>query len=403
MNILFLTLANIDSIEDRGIYPDLFREFVRNGHIVSIVSPIEKSYKKNNYILHGEGWNILKLKIGDMQKNNFIKKGINTILLEHKFINGIKKHYFDKNFDLVIYSTPPITFAKVVKYVKKKYNAKTYLLLKDIFPQNAVDLDILSKKGIKGIIYKYFRRKEKQLYLISEYIGCMSEANKEYLLENNKYIDANIVHIAPNCIEVVNMYDMSEEEVKVIKEKYKLPINKKILVYGGNLGKPQGVEFIIECIKKCKKYTDIFFLIIGEGTEKYKLIKYLESKETDNVTILNWIKPDEYNNLLSACDVGLIFLDHRFTIPNFPSRLLSYMQARIPVIAATDLNTDVGDIIEKGEFGYKCESNNVESFLFTLEKLMNENYKCKGNNGYNFLKRHYTSEIVYKIINNSIT
>ena len=59
--------------------------------------------------------------------------------------------------------------------------------------------------------------------------------------------------------------------------------------------------------------------------------------------------------LANSCDVGLIFLDKRFTIPNFPSRLLSYMQASMPVLAATDVNTDIGKVIEEGESDIGCE------------------------------------------------
>lgn len=88
-------------------------------------------------------------------------------------------------FDLIIYSTPPITFQRAVEYVKERDNAQTYLLLKDIFPQNAVDIGILSKNGWKGLIYKYFRKKEKKLYGISDRIGCMSEANCKYILSHN--------------------------------------------------------------------------------------------------------------------------------------------------------------------------------------------------------------------------
>ena len=80
----------------------------------------------------------------------------------------------------VLWSHIP-TFKKVIDYFKKRDNATTFLLLKDIFPQNAVDLGILSKRGVKGIIYRFFRKKERDLYRISDYIGCMSPANVAYV------------------------------------------------------------------------------------------------------------------------------------------------------------------------------------------------------------------------------
>ena len=94
---------------------------------------------------------ILRLKIGNIQKVNPIEKGISTILIEPLFINGIKKYFSNVRFDLVLYATPPITFAKVIKFIKKRDRAKSYLMLKDIFPQNSLDLGMLSASGIKGL------------------------------------------------------------------------------------------------------------------------------------------------------------------------------------------------------------------------------------------------------------
>ena len=112
-------------------------------------------------MLAEENATLLRVKTLNLQKTNVIEKGLATISLQAVFTKAIKKYFRGVMFDWVLYSTPPITFEKVVRYVKKRDNAKSYLLLKDIFPQNAVDLEMLSKKGTKGIIYRYFRRKEK--------------------------------------------------------------------------------------------------------------------------------------------------------------------------------------------------------------------------------------------------
>lgn len=107
----------------------------------------------------------------------------------------------------------------------------------------------------------------------------------------------------------------------------------------------------------------------------------------------------DYEVLANSCDVGLIFLDHRFTIPNFPSRLLSYMQASMPVLAATDPNTDIGHVIKQGEFGLWCESNDVQAFNQKLEKMINKTVREEmGRNARIYLEENYTSKHSYKII-----
>ena len=159
MNVLFLTLLDFDSLDERNIYTDLLREFAKHGHDLYVISPVEKRKNQETKVLKTDKATILKLKIGNTQKTNLIEKGISTLSIEPQFIAGIKKYFSAIKFDLVIYSTPPITFCNAIEFVKKRDGAKTYLLLKDIFPQNAVDIGLMSKKGVKGCVYRFFRNK----------------------------------------------------------------------------------------------------------------------------------------------------------------------------------------------------------------------------------------------------
>ncbi|MEG0392893.1 MAG: glycosyltransferase family 4 protein, partial [Anaerovoracaceae bacterium] len=364
MNILFLTLIDIKTIDEAGIYQDLMREFVKKGHNVYIVSPVERRFNEEERVIQNKDCTILKVKIGNTQKTNLIEKGISTLLLEGQFKSAIKKYFGDKRFDLVLYSTPPITFAKVIEYIKRRDNAKTYLLLKDIFPQNAVDLEMFSKKSL---IYKFFRKKEKELYRISDYIGCMSQVNVDHVLDHNPEIRKDKVHVNPNTIEVSEQ-DVNKAEIPLIREKYNIPKDRTVFVYGGNLGKPQGIPFLIQCLAANEQKTDRYFVICGSGTEYKALEEYIEKNKPENVLLINGLPKVDYEALVSACDVGLIFLDHRFTIPNFPSRLLSYMQNSMPVIACTDPNTDIGTVITEGGFGWWCESNCATDFTALVDQ-----------------------------------
>ena len=90
-------------------------------------------------------------------------------------------------------------------------------------------------------------------------------------------------------------------------------------------------------------------------------------------------------------DVGLIFLDKRFTIPNIPSRLTSYMEYSLPVLAATDKNTDLKDILIEAKCGLWSESGDLDSFINNARKFStNKELRVKmGKNGRNYLEEHY--------------
>lgn len=397
MNVLFLTLLDFSDLKEKGIYTDLMKEFVDNNHNVYIISPIEKRKNVATKIIKKDNYQILKLQIGNVQKTNMVEKGISTLLLENEFVKGIKQYFSKVKFDLVIYSTPPITLRKAVDFVKRRDNAVSYLLLKDIFPQNAVDLGIITKKGFKKLIYSYFRYKEINLYKISDYIGCMSQANVEFITKNNKSIIENkVIEICPNTI---TPSPPIKNDKNRIRKKYEIPTNKTVFIYGGNLGKPQGIDFLIDCINANKNNEKVYFVIVGSGTEYQKLRDFFNINKLTNIKLISQLPKTEYELLASSCDVGLIFLDYRFSIPNFPSRILSYMQASMPILAATDTSTDMGKIIEEGNFGFWCYSKDVNSFTEKIELLCDkEIVTSMGINSRLFLEKNYTSKHSYEII-----
>ena len=397
MNLLFLTLLDFDNLDEHNIYTDLLRKFHKEGHNVYVISPVERKKNKDTKYIEDDRIHILKLKIGNIQKTNNIEKGISTVTLEGKFISAIKKYFSDVKFDLVLYSTPPITLQKAVRYVKKRDNAVTYLLLKDIFPQNAVDMGMLSKTGIKGILYKYFRNKEKKLYATSDYIGCMSQANVDYVIKHNPEVNPERVEICPNCIEVIENNISIEKKVK-IRQKYDIPLDKLVFIYGGNLGKPQGIDFLIECLKSQESNKNAFFFIVGDGTEYSKLENYVNGSRTSNVKVMQRLPKEDYDMVVGACDVGLICLDYRFTIPNFPSRLLGYMQAAVPILAITDETTDIREVIEEGQFGWWCNSSLIEKFNENIKEIEGADLSKKGENAHQYLEKHYGVDNAYDII-----
>lgn len=397
MNILFLTLLDFNFINERNIYTDLLREFIKHDHTIYAITPVERRKQQETRLLSDGKATILKLRIGNTQKTNIIEKGISTLNIEPQFIRGIKKYFADVKFDLILYTTPPITFCRAIEYVKKRDNAKTYLMLKDIFPQNAVDIGMLTKKGWKGILYRYFRNKEKKLYQISDYIGCMSQANVDYILQHNPDVMSDKVEICPNSIEVVDK-SIDEKTRTDIRNKYDIPLDKKVFVYGGNLGKPQGIDFLIECLKSQKENRKVFFLIVGDGTEYKKISNYVIEEQPQNVKLMKRLPKEDYDTMVAACDIGMIFLDHRFTIPNFPSRLLSYMQAKIPVLACTDTNTDIGKVIEDGGFGWWCESREISDFDKQIDKILKADINIVCENEYEYLIQNYSVKRDYEII-----
>ncbi len=327
MKILLIT-QNID-LKTRGIYQDLIEEISKRGHKLTI---LRGNIHFRGQELYKDNIDIHNVKIKNQFGVNNIRKGLIMLTFQRKFIRYIKKNLSHKQFDLILYATPPITFAKVITFAKKKFNAKTYLMLKDIFPQNAIDLNTLNKNGIKKLIYKYFKRKEEIIFRQSDKIGCMSKGNIDYVISNYPYISPDKVELFPNAI-----YPSS------LKKKVRTLTNQTQFFFGGNLGHPQNIPGLLKFISKMEYYDKAHFTIVGKGT--YEGLVENAAKKLSNLTFIHYLPKEEYTKLLKKADVGIISLDPRFTIPNIPSRFLSYLELEIPILATTDKSTDIKEIV----------------------------------------------------------
>lgn len=397
MNILFISLSRFENIAERGIYSDLMREFVQRRHEVFIASPTERRFGKSTHVIEGNHYRILKIKTLNIQKTNVIEKGMGTLLLEWQFDRAIRKRWGNVHFDLVLYATPPITFNRVIERIKKRCGCRSYLMLKDIFPQNAVDLGMM-KAG--RFLHGMFRKKEERLYQISDRIGCMSPANRDYVLKHNPAVEPAKVELCPNALMPVNIPELSEWERMELLGKFGIPADKTLFIYGGNLGKPQGIGFLLQVLEANEGRTDSFIVIAGDGTEYPLIAQWFEAHKPKNVKLIRQLPVEEYDRLIRACHVGLVFLDARFTIPNFPSRLLSYLENSMPVLLATDVNTDMGCIAERENFGLWCQSGDLKAFMANLTVLATEKetVESMGRNGKRFMMANYTVDKVADII-----
>ncbi|MCX8129600.1 MAG: glycosyltransferase family 4 protein [Clostridia bacterium] len=362
MNILFVTAVWVNKGES-NIYSDLVQEFIKHGHSMTVATANEKRGDRQTCLSCEEGIEILRISTGSMQKTNKFKKTIYSFVYGIKLWYSTKKHMRKRYFDLIICSTPPVTISGAIKLIKRKYNAKMYLLLKDIWPQSAVDLHAMRKGGAVWTVFRFF---EKLMYRNADFIGCMSPANINYLKKNNPYLDSGIIELCPNSMKLRNNKEICRDR---IRKKYNLPLEAVIFIFGGNLGIPQGVGFLLELIGIMRDRKDVFFLIAGDGTETPKIKKYLAENKPECAAFISRLRKDDYDELVLSCDVGMILLNKLFTMPNFPSRLLSYLHAGLPVVAAVDEATDLGDILLQYGCGEKVPAGNIEAFVRAVDRL----------------------------------
>lgn len=384
MKVLYIATSFPEPNKGATIYTDLAEALHEAGHEILVAVSEQARNMKNTILKRERGFEVLRVVTGNYYDVGFIEKGVTTLKIPILMKRGISQFLSDREFDFILFEAPPVTNSGLVAWAKKKFNCPSYLMLKDIFPQNAVDIGIITKNGL---LYRYFLNKEKKLYETADIIGCMSKENKKYILSHNTWLDKNKVELFPNTKKITNDYLCNKS---IMRERYGIPIDACVFLFGGNMGKPQYIELLCNAITKCKNEKEIFFLFIGRGTERHKLKRIIKNEKITNALILENLPRDEYEQITKECNVGLIILDPRFSIPNYPSRILSYMEYSKPVLAATDKVTDLKDLIEEIKCGEWVWSGDNEGFIEKIKEMAGtNNLDYIGENGREYLEKNF--------------
>lgn len=364
MNILYI--ATSFPKPDRGdtIYTDLAEALREAGHALTIVVSEQASNNKTTQLITERGLKVLRITTGDYYGVGFIEKGITSLKIPVLIKKGIKRHLNHHKFDFLLFESPPVTTVDLVSWAKKRFNCPAYLMLKDIFPQNAVDLGIIKRNSL---IHRFFTGKEEKLYKVADYIGCMSPANRQYIIDHNPRLDREKLELFPNTKRLTYAFDPVAQPS--IRKKLGLSEETCIFLFGGNMGRPQGIELLCLAVRECKNEKGIFFLFVGRGSDRWKLEKTIEQGCITNAVVLDDLPRNEFEQIARECNVGLIVLDPRFTIPNYPSRILTYLDYAKPVLAATDKATDIKDLIEDAGCGEWVWSGDDRAFIEKVKEM----------------------------------
>jgi glycosyltransferase involved in cell wall biosynthesis len=239
------------------------------------------------------------------------------------------------------------------------WNSPSYLILRDIFPEWAVDTGILRK----GLLYRYFKRRELEQYVAADVIGVEAPGNLPYFkddIRNTKY----------NVEVLYNWINIQGSPRATIGWRRKMELEGKVVFfYGGNIGKAQDMDNILRLAVSLRGREDIFFLLIGSGSEVQRLRGLIMRLDLHNIRILPSLAQREYMECLSEFDVGLVSLDRRLKSHNFTGKMLSYVLCGKPILASVNPGNDLLGFLDQADAGIGCtngEDNDLHSAALRL-------------------------------------
>ncbi len=336
---------------------ELGREMVRRGHEVAVAAPDPRAARVAEIRREG-GLTVLRARSVDIKQASRPVRALAEWRLSRRMWHAGRDYFRNHQLDLVVFYSPTIFFTGLVRRLKAEWGCPAYMILRDIFPQWAVDAGAM-KQG--GPIYRFFRHHELAQYEVADVIGVQSPANLEYFQDRE-----------PGRARLEVLYNWVESPAQQAPTTFRQELrltDKVVFIYGGNIGVAQDMDNLLRLASSLSSMPDVHFLFVGQGSEVLRITREVERQKISNVTLLGPLSQDDYTGLIAECDVGLISLDARLSTQNFPGKLLSYLAASIPVLASLNAGNDLREVLEANGVGLCCLNGDDTALRDAAAKL----------------------------------
>lgn len=374
---------------------ELALEFKTSGHKVTVITPKPNSFivsvknQLSRFILDEDmGIDIIRFPSGRIKNVNKVIRLFNEFLLPYRAWMYSRRFLSKQNYDLVVFYTPSIFWYPLIDKIKTNFNAKTYQILRDFFPQWAIDSGLLGKKSL---LTKFLQKVEQKNYKIADTIGIQSPENiKRFISQNEKWKDkVNLLY---------NWADTKKESLDTNKgnsfrQKMNL-VDKVIFFYGGNIGQAQDMKQLLNlALRMSFSEKDAFFIFLGEGDEVNLVKNFIETNQLKNCLYLPPVNQLEFKAILNEIDVGLFSLHPNHSSHNFPGKLLGYMQALKPILGCVNSGNDLLETVLESKSGFISLAGDENSFYSNAIQLMNSKIRDQlGENAFNLLQLKFSTK-----------
>lgn len=365
------------------MFHELAVELIRQGHQVTVITP-QFTNPKTFYKSCIDGVTVWYFRSGPIKDTKMYKRALNETLLSFRAWQAIKWECNEVKFDGVVYYSPSIFFGGLISKIRGKFNCRSYLVLRDFFPQWAIDYGIIKESSL---VSKYFRFFEQVSYRQADKIGVMSDAN---LINFNKINKGRFsVEVLYNWANLQS--HVVTKEKKTIRDKLSLH-DRIIFFYGGNIGKAQDMANLMRLARSMQMYPKAHFLFIGQGDE-VELVKHLALEwNLTNFDYFPSVSQDEFKEILASIDVGLFSLSAHHKTHNFPGKLLGYMAYSIPILGSVNDGNDLMPIINNCEAGLITLNGDDKTLFEHAVRLYNDESIRKkiGENAFTLLAEKFS-------------
>tara|TARA_R110001632_G_scaffold122456_1_gene235120 strand:- start:1971 stop:3200 length:1230 start_codon:yes stop_codon:yes gene_type:complete len=331
------------------------------GHVPVVIVPTDPS--PNTPAVQRvqiEGTTVFRLAMPFSKKQGYARRLAYETLMPFCMIRHWRKAIANtEKLDGVVWYSPSIFHGIFTHYLKRRHKIRGYLILRDIFPDWAVDLGIMKQYNPA---YWFFKAVEHIQYRTADVIGVQTPGNLPHI---QKWARSG-----GRRVEVLhNWYKPKDTTHCSINIRNSSLSERKIFIYAGNIGIAQNMKLFVELANRMQHRKDLGFVFVGRGTHFANIAA--AAQNLDNVLCFDEINSDEIPGLYRQCHYGIVSLHPHHMTHNIPGKFISYMGHGLPVLAAVNQGNDLIDLITQYGVGLATDTTSVTKLEAMATELAN--------------------------------
>jgi colanic acid biosynthesis glycosyl transferase WcaI len=289
--------------------------------------------------------------------------------------------------DLILTPSPPLTIGVSAWLLGLWHNCPFIYNVQEIYPDVAVNLGVLRS----SLAIKFLQELERFVYSKARALAIISESMANQI--RAKSVVEDKVRVIPNFVDINDFRPLPK--VNNFSLRYGLH-DKFVVSYAGNMGKPQGLNTLLEAAYLLKQETRIHFLLMGDGSERVSLIEHAQRLQLPNITVLPYQPYSIMAEAYAAADASFVSQAAGTSSDGIPSKVYRIMACARPVIACTDEGSDLASLVAKADGGVVVTSGSALALSNAIQQafLQREAWLEKGSKARMFVLRNYSRSTI---------
>ena len=274
--------------------------------------------------------------------------------------------------DLVISANTPTESQTGVLAGSQEVGAKFVYWCQDFY---SIAVDKLVRKKIPilgGFIGNYYKGLDRKHFQSSDHVVSITEDFKPIMVDEFGVSPERVTTI-PNWAPLENL--SLEPKVNVWSQEQGLA-DKFVILYTGTLGMKHNPNLLLGVAEKFKNQDDVRVVVISEGMGSDWLKEQKEAKGLENLVLLGYQPFEKLPEVLASGDVLTGVLEEEAGVFSVPSKVLTYLCAKKPILLAVPEVNLAARIIREEGAGLTVAPADEEGFLKAAEELYRDRDKA---------------------------